>query len=285
MSLRHTIKRHTPWPLHYLYLKLYYAPKDIPAACGFIFHGTKTPTTFSARLKLVAQFYKISYFVDSPHTEHELIIISRSILNLAPPSDGGAADGSSVPGAIVEAGAFHGSSTAKFSLVARLAGRQFEVFDSFEGMPENSEVGGPSIYGREHHFPKGSHAVGLDEVRGAVVRFGDITRTHFHKGFFSESMPAWVAELRATGYSSSGSAANTVAAACLNVDLDVSTRDCLRNLYPLLSRGGVIWSQDAHFPWIIELLRNERFWREEIKIAVPKIEGLGELKFVAIWKK
>lgn len=270
MSLRRTIKRYTPWPLHYLYLKLYYAPKDIPAACGFIFHSTKTPTTFAARLRLVAQFYKISYFVDSPHTEHELITISRSILNL----------GSSVPGAIVEAGAFHGSSTAKFSLVARLAGRQFEVFDSFEGMPENAEAGGPSIYGREHHFPKGSHAVGLDEVRGNVERFGDSSRTHFHKGFFSDSMPMWAAELRAAGHGP-----NSVAAACLNVDLDVSTRDCLRNLYPLLSPGGVIWSQDAHFPWIIELLRNETFWREEIKIAKPHIEGLGELKFVAIWKK
>jgi O-methyltransferase len=272
MSLRHTIKSHTPWPLHYLYLKLYYAPKDIPAAVGFIFHGTKTPTTFGERLHLVAQFYKISYYVDSPHTEHELITISRAILNLGPATEPGG-----VPGAIVEAGAFHGSSTAKFSLVARLANRQFEVFDSFAGMPENAETGGKSIYGREHHFPKGSHAVGLDEVRGNVERYGDASRTHFHKGFFSDTMPGWAAATRA--------AHESVAAACLNVDLAQSTRDCLHYLYPLTSLGGVIYSQDAHFPWIIELLREEKFWREEIGIARPEIEGLGKSKFVAIRKQ
>lgn len=260
MSLRHTIKKYTPWPLHYLYLKLYYAPKDVPAIAGFLFHGTKSPTTFGQRLSLIAHFYKISYFVDCPHTEHEIVTITHSILNLDP----------AVPGAIVEAGAFHGGSTAKFSLVARLANRNFEVFDSFEGMPQNTEAGGKSIYGREHHFPKSSHAVGLEEVRGNVERYGDPSRTHFHQGFFSDTMPKFH---------------ESVAIACMNVDLAQSTRDCLHYLYPLTSPGGVIYSQDAHFPWIIELLRNDKFWRTEVGIAKPDIEGLGRLKFVAIWKR
>jgi O-methyltransferase len=259
MSLRSTIKRHTPWPLHYIYLKLYYAPQDIPAIAGFLFHGTKSPTTFKQRVKLICAFYKISYFVDCPHTEHEMVVISRAILNLGP----------SVRGVIVEAGAFHGGSTTKFSLVARLADRKFEVFDSFAGMPENSEAGGKSIYGRAHKFPKGSHAVGLDEVRGNVEKYGDISRVNFHKGFFSDTLPHFK---------------EPVAAACMNVDLAQSTRDCLHYLYPLTSPGGVIYSQDAHFPWIIELFRDEAFWKNEVGIAKPNIEGLGELKFVAIWK-
>jgi len=62
-------------------------------------------------------------------------------------------------GAIVEAGSFHGGSTAKLSLVAKWCDRQLHVFDSFAGMPANNEAHGKSIYGREHHFPKGSHAV------------------------------------------------------------------------------------------------------------------------------
>jgi O-methyltransferase len=266
MSLRHTIKTHTPWPLHYIYRKIYYAPQDVPAAFGFLFHGTKSPTTFGERLRLVAAFYKISYYVDCPHTEHELIVISRAILNLGPASE--------VPGAIVEAGAFHGGSTAKLSLVARLAGRRFEVFDSFEGMPENAESHGKSIYGREHHFPKGSHAVGLDEVRGNVERYGDANRTQFHKGYFSDTMPGWAAK----------AGKNSVAAACINVDLVQSTKDCLHYLYPIVSPGGVIYSQDAHFPWIIELLRDDVFWKKEIGITRPEIDGLGRLKFVAIRK-
>jgi hypothetical protein len=280
MSLRHTIKTHTPWPLHYIYRKIYYAPQDVPAALGFLFHSTKSPTTFAERLRLIGAFYKISYFVDCPHTEHELIVISRAILNLGSASRGAAAhDAAGVPGAIVESGAFHGASTAKLSLVARLAGRRFEVFDSFEGMPENTESHGKSIYGREHHFPKGSHAVGLDEVRDNVERYGDASRITFHKGFFSDTMPRWTAELRAVGRDR-----NAVACACINVDLVQSTIDCLHNLYPLVSQGGIIYSQDAHFPWIIELLRDEKFWRDEIGIAKPEIEGLGQLKFVAIRK-
>jgi len=273
MSLRHTIKTHTPWPLHYIYRKLYYAPQDIPAALGFLFHGTKSPTTFGERLRLIGAFYKISYFVDCPHTEHELIVISRAILNLDPVTAHGT---ESVPGSIVEAGAFHGGSTAKLSLVARLARRNFEVFDSFAGMPENTEVHGKSIYGRAHQFPKGSHAVGLAEVRGNVERFGDIGRTNFHKGFFSDTMP---------GFASAARAAKTpIAAACVNVDLVQSTKDCFHYLYPLLSPGGVIFSQDAHFPWIIDLFESDAFWRNEVGIAKPEINGLGKLKFVGIWK-
>lgn len=259
MSFRSAIKKHTPWPLHYFYRKLYYAPKDLAAAAGFLFHGTAMPTIFGKRLRLIGEFYKISYRVDCPHTEHELLTIARTVLNLAP----------SVRGAVVEAGAFHGGSTAKLSLVAQLARRELHVFDSFEGMPVNDEAHGKSIYGREHHFPKGSHAVALDEVRHNVAKYGDIARTKFYKGWFSDTMPLF---------------REPVAAACVNVDLVQSTKDCLRYLYPLTVRGGVIFSQDAHFPWVIALLRDNDFWRKEIGVARPDIPGLGTSKFVAIRK-
>lgn len=259
-SLRSYLK--SQWPLLYIYRKIYYAPKDIPAALGFIFHGTKTPTTFGSRLGLVLKFYKISYYVDCPHTEHEMISIARQILDLGVPDD-------AVPGAIVEAGSFHGGSTAKLSLVARMCDRQLHIFDSFEGMPANAEAGGKSIYGREHHFPKGSHAVPFEEVKGNVARYGVATHTHFHKGFFSDTMPSF---------------REPVAAACVNVDLAQSTRDCFHYLYPLLPPGGIIISQDAHFPWIIELFESDAFWQKELGIKKPAMPGLGVLKFVTVQK-
>jgi O-methyltransferase len=259
MNLLRKIKKYLPWPVHFLYRKIYYLPQDLPAALSFIFQSTTTHTTFGNRLSLVGSFYKISYYVDCPHTEHELLIIAKRILNL----------NASVHGSIVEAGAFHGGSTAKLSLVAKLANRQFHVFDSFAGMPENQETHGKSIYGREHHFPKGSHAVGLDEVRGNVQAFGDPSRVHFHKGFFSDTMPSFH---------------EPVAVACINVDLVQSTKDCLRYLYPLTQPGGVIYSQDAHFPWIIELLNDSLFWEKEIGIKKPALPGLGSTKLVPIAK-
>ena len=76
----------------------------------------------------------------------------------------------------------------------------------------------------------------------------------------------------------------TVAAACVNVDLVQSTRDCFHYLYPLLSHDGIIISQDAHFPWIIELFNDAAFWQKEIGIAKPAMPGLGALKFVTVKK-
>lgn len=261
MSVRSTIKKHValPWPLLYIYRKAYYAPKDIPAAIGFLFHATKSSTTFSERLRLIGSFYKISYLVDCPHTEHEMLAITKQILDL----------GAGVKGRIVEAGSFHGGSTAKLSLVAELCDRKFDVFDSFEGMPENHESHGKSIYGREHHFPKGSHAVPFEEVKNNVQMYGDPTRVEFHKGFFSDTMPHYK---------------EVVAAACINVDLVGSTKDCYRALYPLLSEGGIIISQDAHFPWIIELFKDDAFWKKEVGIEKPDMPGLGVLKFVTVRK-
>ena len=258
MSLRSNVKKHLPWWLHYTYRKIYYFPKDVRAALGFLLHGTKTPTTFGERCLLVRKFYYISYVVDCPHTEHELLTLARSILNMP----------ASMPGVIVEAGAFHGGSTAKLSIVAKLAGRQLAVFDSFEGMPENHEVHGKSIFGREHRFPKGSHAVGIDEVRENVRRYGDIGRCEFHKGWFSETMPKFK---------------KPVAIACINADLVQSTKDCIKNLWPLMENGGIIFSQDAHFPWIINLLRDESFWKNEIGVAKPRMEDLGVSKLVPMF--
>ena len=47
----------------------------------------------------------------------------------------------------------------------------------------------------------------------------------FIKDFFSDTMPLFKVQ---------------VAAACINVDLVRSTKDCYKNLYPLLSPGGII---------------------------------------------
>ncbi len=241
----------------YLYRKVYYFPKDSAAAFGFLLHKTKSPTTFGERLWLIYKFYLISYKVICPHTEHELLAIARRILNL----------GAEVPGVIVEAGAYYGGSTAKLSLVAKLCGRDLKIFDSFEGMPENTEKYGKSIFGREHRFPKGSHAVPLDKAKNNVARYGDISRCKFYKGWLSDTLPNFK---------------EGVAAACINVDLAQSTKDCLKHIYPLIQKGGVIFSQDGHFPWIISLLSDDSFWEKEIDIKKPNMEGLGESKLVVI---
>ena len=47
-------------------------------------------------------------------------------------------------------------------------------------------------------------------------------------------------------------------------------------MYPLLSPGGAIYSQDGDFPLVIEVFKDEKFWIEEVGCdKVPEIVGIG----------
>jgi O-methyltransferase len=76
-----------------------------------------------------------------------------------------------------------------------------------------------------------------------------------------------------------------VAAAYLDVDLVLSNRVCLRHLYPRLAPGGVLYLQDGHLPLVIELLRDERDWKEEVGCRLPAIDGFGHRKLIRIVKE
>ena len=170
---------------------------------------------------------------------------------------------------LVEAGSYKGGSTAKLSLAARLAGKRLYVFDSFEGIPENQERHGKNIFGGAAYFNKGDYAGSLDEVRAAVSKFGDIGVCEFIKGWFEDTMPSFK---------------EPIGVAYVDVDLQSSTKTCLKRLYTLVLPGGSIFSQDGHLPLIIELLNDERFWNNEVKIKKPDIKGLGKIKLVEIIK-
>ena len=44
----------------------------------------------------------------------------------------------------------------------------------------------------------------------------------------------------------------------------------------------MLFTQDGHLRAIVETLASERFWRDEVGVAPPAIEGLGERKMLAI---
>lgn len=170
----------------------------------------------------------------------------------------------SVEGCIVEAGAFKGGSTAKISLAAAHMNRPFYVFDSFCGLPENKEQHIKSVMGHsiQNWFDGGNFAGTLDEVKGNVQAYGNINVCEFVPGWFNETMPLFNKK---------------IALAYLDVDLAESTRTCLKYLFPLLSPGGAIYSQDGDFPLVIEVFRDQQFWMEELGCEkMPVIENLGK---------
>jgi hypothetical protein len=73
-----------------------------------------------------------------------------------------------------------------------------------------------------------------------------------------------------------------VAAAYLDVDLAASTRTCLKYLYPLLEKGGSLYSQDGHLPLVISVFDDADFWLNEVGFEKPPIYGLGEKKLIKI---
>ena len=210
--------------------------------------------TYGEQKEWIQKLSRVDKHVKSAHNASHILQFLVVLLRLK----------ENVPGVIVEAGAFKGASTCKISLFAKHKGREVHVFDSFQGLPANQEEHHKSLEGHsiKDWFREGNFAGSLDEVRSNIEKFGDISVCHFHQGWFEETMPSFK---------------EPIALAYLDVDLASSTRTCLKYLYPLLSPGGSIISQDGDFPLVVEVFGDEKFWKEEVGVTeMPQIIGLGK---------
>lgn len=176
----------------------------------------------------------------------------------------------SASGALVEAGAYKGGSTAKLSLVASLIGRRLIVFDSFKGLPDNKEVHSYLHSKEPGVFLKGMYKGTLAEVKQNVARYGNASVCTYHAGWFEKTMFSFQ---------------ESVAGIFLDVDLVSSTRTCLKYLYPALCRGGICFSHDGHLLQAGILLKDRDFWEQEVRAPQPKIYGLGKKKLMYFIKR
>lgn len=172
-----------------------------------------------------------------------------------------------VPGVLVECGAYRGASAAKWSHLADMLGRELVVFDSFRGLPANSEQHHRSIDDRsiQGMFGGGAYAGSLAEVRETVCRYGVPEVVRYVEGWFADTLPTF---------------REPVAAAYLDVDLAASARTCLTYLWPLVTPGGCLVSQDGDFPLTLAAMRE---WAESA-VPPPAVAGLGESKMVTFRK-
>ncbi|MCW5608422.1 MAG: class I SAM-dependent methyltransferase [Nitrosomonas sp.] len=252
------LKKVLPTPL-YIFLLALRNWKDLFPVISFLSDNIPN-VSLRQKLRIVKQLYIINFNVESPHTQAEILNFIRTILTFSPEKKG----------VIVEAGCFKGSSTAKFSLAADIAGRTLVVFDSFEGIPENDEPHDKNIFGGDASFKKGDYCGALEEVKSNVARFGNIGCCRFIKGWFDDTMPDFK---------------EPVIAVYLDVDLASSTRTCLKYLYPLLEKGGVIYSQDGHLPLVLDVFNDDKFWLNEVGFEKPLIHGIGKVKLISATKE
>lgn len=232
------------------------AGRDRAAILAFL--RARYPLSFplTDRLALVARFVGVTNRVRTYHTQAEMLAVADRILRLAGRPDL----------TVLEAGAGKGGSTAKLSLVARLAGARLVICDSFRGLPANDERH-ETIWGRPVRFREGAFRGTLSTVRRTVTRLGAPETCTFVKGWFDATVPELPGPLDVV---------------LLDVDLVSSTRTCVRELYPRLRPGGTLFSQDGHLRGTVALLADAGFWRDEVGVAPPVIRGLGTAKLLEI---
>lgn len=217
--------------------------------------------SYFQRLWFAFRLEKVSWDVDCPHTQDEIMSFISSFLSIP----------TTIKGCVVEAGSYKGGSTAKFSIAAKLANRQLVVFDSFMGIPKNKEPHDKNIFGHSIRscFKTGSYCGSLEEVQSNIEKYGEMQVCKFIKGWFEDTMPDF---------------SEKICAVYLDIDLASSTRTCLKYLYPLIVPGGVLFSQDGAFPLVVEVFDSNEFWEKEVGCKKPKIEGLGKAKLIKILK-
>jgi hypothetical protein len=95
-------------------------------------------------------------------------------------------------------------------------GFQLDCADSFEGLP-----------GQEGHYSQGDFLGDLEDVRANVSRYGNIGCVRFIQGWYADSLRNYT---------------DPISLLWLDVDLQESTLDVLRNVLPHVVRSGVILS-------------------------------------------
>ncbi len=215
--------------------------------------GAEYEIGLGQKLLLVVKLIRNNVRITAGSNFVEHLVMATEILRI--PKD--------VDGCIVECGSFKGASTASLSLLAQMCGRRLEVFDSFAGLPEPSEVDRAHRvvhWGELHTYEKGGWKGTLDEVRSNIGRYGAIEPCAFHVGYFEQTLPDFD---------------EPCAFAFVDVDLRGSLETCLKHLWPLLSDGRCLFTHEAPHPEIAGLFFSEMWWRENLDSEPPGLVGAG----------
>jgi O-methyltransferase len=234
----------------------YLATRDRRAAFDFAF-ARDLPIPFAARLALLRSYVTVTNAVRGYHTLTEMLRIARAILERKDRRP-----------TVLEAGCGYGASTAKLSLAVRLANGSLVACDSFRGIPENDERH-ELLDGRETRFHARAFRGRLASVERTVARWGAPEVCRFEKGWFENTLPRLDVSPDVV---------------VLDVDLASSTRTCLKEIWPRLRPGGVLFSLDGQLRATHEILTDSRFWREEVGVDPPVVEGLAREKVLTLRK-
>jgi len=138
-----------------------------------------------------------------------------------------------IEGSIVECGCWNGGYAALMNAVSEQCGEKRNVwlFDSFEGLPKPGEQD-VTVRGK-----KGQLGAAKADVRLVKKVFSEVEKDRLHivEGWFQETFPKVTPQMGCIAY--------------LHLDCDFyeSTKYCLEQLFPMLSRGAVVLIDDYSY--------------------------------------
>ncbi len=213
--------------------------------------GSAYGITAGDKKALAEQFRRITQSIESGTAPIVHVVLAKEILALPP----------SLKGDVIECGVWKGASAAALSLVCQRVGRRLKVCDSFQGLPPDHSQRHVGLHTRVYgYYREGMFHGDLEEVRNNLRAHGALDVCDFIPGFFSESLRALDGPL---------------VFAFLDVDLESSTRDCLKALWPLLVEDGLLYSDDAGDLEVVRVYFDEPWWREQLACPAPGFVGSG----------
>jgi len=214
-------------------------------------YGTGYGVNSTERETLVKAFQRNVSEIESGTSAAVHVLLAREILQIP----------RAIPGDVVECGVWKGACSASLSLVCQRTGRRLKVCDSFQGLPDEGPRRHVGLHTRVYgYYQAGQFASPMDEVRENIRRCGALEACDFVAGFFADSLRQ---------------IEDPVAFAFLDVDLESSTRDCLRALWPLLVEDGQIYSDDAGDLAVVRVYFDAPWWQAELGCGAPGFVGSG----------
>ena len=165
-------------------------------------------------------------------------------------------------GAFVECGVWRGGCIATMAAVAKRANssRDIWLFDSFEGLPEPTELDGP----RAQEYV-GRYAAPVKDVERILFSRLKINPNNVHivKGWFQDTLPAFKDEI------------GPIAILRLDGDWYESTRCCLENLYDQIVPSGYVILDDYGCWEGCKIATDEFLQHFNINVTLTEIDRKG----------
>jgi O-methyltransferase len=198
------------------------------------------------RLRTGYKFYKNTRRISSGTHYKEHLAMALKIIE---------AHLNGVPGDIVECGCWKGSSSSNLSIIAKQLGRKLIIYDSFAGLPEMETADREA-----DKYIQGEYKGLEKEVKNNISKYGVIDVCEFRKGWFKDTLPNHTGK---------------IALVFIDVDLEPSLNDCVKHLWPHLSPGAYLFTDECMFLNYVALFFSESWWKKHFNTTPPGLYGTG----------